>query len=81
MDIMDRFLKWLRSIPSPPKLAPTLNKVIDGLFHPHFEEHKGFVLADSIAHAVVEQADSFVASVAKTIKYNLDKLVGEEKEK
>jgi hypothetical protein len=72
-------LDWLRSAPPPPRLAPLLNRQIDRAFHRGGgEEARALAVVDSIAHIVVEQADSFVASIYKVVKYNLNRLLGEE---
>lgn len=75
-------LDWLRSAPPPPRLAPLLNKEIDRVFHRGSgEEARTLAIIDSIAHTIVEQADSLVLSLHKTVKYNLSRILGEEAEK
>jgi hypothetical protein len=72
-------LDWLRSAPPPPRLAPLLNRQIDRAFHRGSgEEAKTLAIIDSIAHTVVEQADSLVLSLHKTVKYNLGRILSEE---
>jgi len=71
-------LDWLRSAPPPPRLAPLLNKEIDKAFHRSGEEARALAVIDSIAHVIVEQADSLVLSLHKTVKYNLGRILGEE---
>lgn len=72
-------LDWLRSAPPPPRLAPLLNRQIDRVLHRgRGEEGRVLAIVDSIAHTIVEQADSFVVSVHKTLKYNLNRLLGGE---
>ena len=68
----------LENFPNPPRLAPLINKHIDKTFHPRGEEDlkdPTVVFLDSLAHFIVEQADSAVQSVAKTVRYNLAKFV------
>lgn len=77
-----KVLDWLRSAPPPPRLAPLLNRQIDGLLHRGSgEEARALAVLDSIAHTIVEQADSLVLSIHKTVKYNLGRILGEEAEK
>lgn len=71
--------KLLRHLPDPPKLAPSLNKRIDQIFHPRGEEDlkdPSKLFLDSLAHFIVEQADSAMQSFAKTVRYNISKVVG-----
>jgi hypothetical protein len=72
------FKKWanyLKNAPPPPRLAPILNKKVDELLHPLAERNRAIYLVDSLVHAAVEQADSLVQSLYKTIKYNLPRLL------
>lgn len=72
-------LDWLRSAPPPPRLAPLLNRQIDRVFHRgRGEEAKALTIIDSIAHAVVEQADSLVASFYKAVRFNVLRLLSED---
>jgi len=71
--------KLLKYLPDPPRLAPSLNKRIDQIFHPRGEEDlkdPAKLFLDSLAHFIVEQADSAVQSFAKTVRYNISKVVG-----
>ena len=71
--------KLLELIPNPPRLAPSLNRRIDQIFHPRGEEDlkdPAKLFLDSLAHFIVEQADSAVQSFAKTVRYNISKVVG-----
>jgi len=71
--------KLLRYLPDPPRLAPSLNKRIDQIFHPRGEEDlrdPAKLFLDSLCHFIVEQADSAVQSFAKTVRYNISKVVG-----
>jgi len=65
----------LERIPNPPRLAPLLNKQIDELFHKAADKNRGLYLVDSLAHLVVETADSIALSISKSVRYNLKKLV------
>ena len=68
----------LKYIPDPPRLSPSLNKRIDQIFHPRGEEDlkdPAKLFLDSLAHFIVEQADSAVQSFAKTVRYNISKVV------
>jgi len=70
--------KILEYLPSPPRLAPSLNKRIDQIFHPRGEEDlkdPSKLFLDSLAHFIVEQADSTVQSFAKTVRYNISKVI------
>ena len=76
--------KLLENFPNPPRLAPILNRRIDKTFHPHGEkdlQNPTVVFFDSLAHFVVEQADSAVQSFAKTVRYNLSKFVDQSDKK
>ena len=51
-----------------------LNKLIDNLIHPYFEEHPTFtIIIDGLLHAMVEQDPDM--SFRKFIKYNVPKLL------
>jgi hypothetical protein len=50
-----------------------LNKIIDSPCHPLFQTNEGFILADGILHAMVEQNPP--ATIQKFIKYNLPKIL------
>jgi ABC-type branched-subunit amino acid transport system ATPase component len=67
--------KVLKDLPPPPRLAPLLNKQIDSVLHPLAKKSKVYVLIDTAAHIAVEQADTFVESLHKFVKYNLEKLL------
>jgi len=54
-----------------------INKLIDSIVHPFFRKSKAFVLADGIAHALVEQNPK--ESAKKFIRYNLKHLIKENK--
>jgi hypothetical protein len=79
---VEKWVNYLKNMPPPPRLAPILNKRIDELLHPLGERNKFIYVVDSVAHALVEQADSLVLSFYKSIKYNLPKILrGESCEK
>lgn len=65
----------LKYLPDPPRLAPTINRVIDRALHPLAERDKVFYLVDSLLHTGVEVADTLVLSFVKTLRYNVPKLV------
>ena len=65
----------LRMIPNPPKLAPVLNRVIDKALHPAAERDERIYALDSALHTVVEVGDTLVHSLAKTIRYNVARIV------
>jgi hypothetical protein len=67
--------KLLKNLPPPPKLSPLLNKQIDSVLHPLAKKSKVYVLIDTAAHVAVEQADAFIESLYKFVKYNLGKLL------
>lgn len=51
-----------------------LNKLIDILMHPYFEEHPTFtVIIDGLLHAMVEQDPDM--SFRKFVKYNIPKIL------
>jgi hypothetical protein len=50
-----------------------LNKLVDDLLHPYFTDHPALIIADSLLHAIIEQDPK--ASMRKSIKYNLPKLI------
>ena len=58
--------------------SPTLgelNRAIDELFHPHFRKGPAPILADTFAHAVVEQNPQ--RSLEKFVEFNLGPLFRE----
>jgi hypothetical protein len=67
--------KLLKNLPPPPRLAPLLNKQIDSALHPLAKKSKVYVLIDTATHIAIEQADAFVESLHKFVKYNLEKLL------
>jgi hypothetical protein len=79
MSSVEKWLNYLKNAPPPPRLAPLLNKKIDELLHPLAERSRAVYLLDSLAHTVVEQADSLVQSLYKVVKYNLDKMLRGER--
>lgn len=66
----------LRMLPDPPRLAPTLNRVIDSVMHPLAEERRELYALDSLLHLAVEVGDTVALSIAKTIRYNLPRVLG-----
>jgi len=50
-----------------------LNKLIDTLCHPIFQENPGFILIDGLLHGLVEQNPP--QTVRKFIQHNLPKLI------
>jgi hypothetical protein len=79
---VEKWVNYLKNMPPPPRLAPILNKRIDELLHPLGERNKSIYIVDAVAHALVEQADSLVLSLYKSIRYNLPKILrGESCEK
>jgi hypothetical protein len=76
---LEKWVNYLKNVPPPPRLAPILNRKIDELLHPLAERSRLIYVVDSLAHTVVEQADSLVQSIYKAIKYNLPKLLGGER--
>jgi len=68
----------LRLTPDPPRVAPLLNRVIDEVLHPLAEKRRELYLLDSALHTAVELGDALAKSLAKTIRYNLSRLLGEE---
>ncbi len=67
----------LRMAPSPPRLAPVLNRLIDRVMHPLAEKNRALYALDSLLHISVEMGDAFVDSLAKTIRYNISKILEE----
>ena len=65
----------LRYVPDPPRLAPVANQIIDRVMHPAAEKRRELYLVDSALHMLVEMGDQFVASVTKSIRYNLPKML------
>ena len=62
-----------------PYTEGELNKLIDSLYHPLFTTDQGYILVDSILHALVEQNPS--TTTKKFIRYNLPKLLQKKKQK
>jgi len=50
-----------------------LNRLIDSLMHPHFEEYPALIIVDGLLHAIVEQNPN--VSLTKFVKYNVPKLL------
>jgi len=79
---MHPLLELLEATPNPPKISPLLNRKIDAVFHKAAEKDKRLYLVDSLAHMLVETADSIALSIAKSIRWNFTKIIeGEEREK
>jgi predicted ATP-dependent serine protease len=68
-------LDVLENIPNPPKLSPLLNRQIDRVLHKAAERNRSLYIIDSLAHTAVEAADSVALSVAKSIRYNLRRII------
>jgi hypothetical protein len=79
-DEVRELVKYLKNLPPPPKLSPVLNKVVDKTLHPLGERNRWFYVLDSVTHTFVEQVDTLIESLYKTVKYNLEKIVGGEGE-
>jgi hypothetical protein len=71
LDDFRKLLNHLKNMPPPPRLSPILNREIDRFLH----RDDRLAVIDSLAHMVVEQADSMIQSIHKTLKYNMDKLL------
>jgi len=56
-----------------------LNKLVDTLIHPYFDEYPAMILIDGLLHAMIEQNPN--ESLTKFIKYNLPKLLKLHKNK
>jgi len=56
-----------------PYTTGQLNKLIDSLIHPLIKEDPGYIIMDTIFHALVEQDVS--TTTRKFIKYNPPKLL------
>jgi len=56
-------------LPNPPRLAPMLNRIIDGMGLPP--------ITDSLLHGFVEVGDAIALSITKSIRYNLTKILKE----
>ena len=69
----------LKYVPDPPKMAPTLNRIIDRAIHPLAEKNKALYLLDSALHIFVETGDALAESLAKTVRYNLPKILKKKK--
>ncbi len=50
-----------------------LNKLVDSLIHPLFNENSSFVLVDGLIHSMIERDPP--QSVMKFMKYNLPELL------
>jgi hypothetical protein len=50
-----------------------LNKVIDDLIHPHYEQNEGLRFLDALLHGLVEQNP--LESLEKSIRYNLPEII------
>ena len=68
----------LKMVPNPPRLAPTLNRVIDEVMHPVAEKNKTLYIVDSTLHAAVEVSDTLIQSLVKTVRYNVTRILGGE---
>jgi len=51
----------------------TLNKIVDSLLHPYFNDYPAMIIVDGLLHAIVEQNPN--ESLTKFIKYNLPRLL------
>jgi len=58
---------------SEPFTSGQLNRLVDDLCHPFFQENKGYVLVDGLLHAIVEQNPP--VSIKKFVQYNVPELV------
>lgn len=56
-----------------PYTKGQLNKIIDNLIHPHYEQNEGLRLLDALLHGVVEQDP--LESLKKSIRYNLPDII------
>jgi len=50
-----------------------MNKLIDSVIHPYFNQYPALIIVDGLLHAMVEQNPD--ASLRKFIKYNVPKLL------
>lgn len=50
-----------------------LNRLVDAVFHPFFKKHKAVIIADGIAHAIVEKNPK--KSAVKFLRYSLKELL------
>ena len=69
---MMKYKKTRRKTPKPFGTGQ-LNRLIDDLIHPFFEENENLIWVDGLLHGIVEQNPAI--SVKKFVKYNLPKLV------
>jgi hypothetical protein len=60
-------------------LKGNLNKLIDELVHPYFQEHPTAIILDGALHAIIEQDPE--QSIRKFIKYNSYQLLKHLKKK
>jgi len=67
--------KLLRYVPDPPRLAPTLNRLIDRVMHPLAEKRTELYVVDSALHILVEVGDQLVQSIAKTVRFNIPRVL------
>jgi len=76
-DTVARAAKLLELLPPPPRLAPVLNRVIDSVLHRLAEEEgdPGVYLLDSALHTLVELGDQLADSIAKSVRYNLPRVL------
>ena len=56
-----------------PYTKGQFNRAVDSIFHPLFQTNEGFILVDSLLHAVIEKNPS--SSIRKFIKYNIPKIL------
>jgi len=67
--------RLIRSLPDPPAFSRFLNSLIDEVFHPLAERYGSNVyLLDSLAHLIVETADTAALSLVKSVRYNLPRV-------
>ena len=67
--------RLIRSLPDPPAFSRFFNNLIDEIFHPLAERYGSNVyLLDSLAHLIVETADTAALSLVKSIRYNLPRV-------
>ena len=50
-----------------------LNKLIDAMIHPYFQEYPAMILVDGILHAMVENDPD--ESLRKFVRYNVPRLL------
>ena len=56
-----------------PYTKGQLNKLIDDLIHPHYEQNEGLRLLDALLHVLLEQNPP--ESLKKSIRYNLPDII------